>query len=86
MRLLRQFSQMLDSLPVAAQILIAVGLVAFSFVTIYGRINLNFGSKAFSKIPREEIRSNLGHIINYTVVPVIVTIGYLILLVEKYIE
>lgn len=75
---------MLDSIPVWAQILIAIGLVAYSIVAIYGRINLKFGTKAFSKIPSDQIRSNIPHIIQYTVVPMMVTIGYLAMLVAKH--
>jgi len=84
MRPLHQLSQMLDTLPVWGQVLIAIGLVAYSILAIYGRINLKFGEKAFSKIPGDQIRSNVPHIIQYTVIPVFVTIGYLTLLVAKY--
>ena len=81
---LRQLSEMLDTMPVWLQFAIAAALVAYSFVSVYGRINLQFGAKAFSKIPMDEIRENKAHIFQYTVIPLIVTIGYLALLVAKY--
>ena len=71
-------------MPVWLQVAIAIGLVAYSFVSVYGRINLQFGAKAFSKIPESEIRENKAHIIQYTVIPLLVTVGYLGLLVTKY--
>ena len=84
MRQLQQLSQLLDSMPAPVQILIAIGLIAYSFVAVYGRFNLDFGAKAFSQIPRDEIRTNTGHVIQYTIIPVIVTVGYLLLLIAKY--
>lgn len=84
MRRFRQLTQMLDSLPEWARVGIAVVLVAYSFAAIYGRINLDFGARAFSKIPREEIRSNVAHIVSYTVIPVAATIVYLALLIGQY--
>ncbi|MEM7501800.1 MAG: hypothetical protein AAF417_07135 [Pseudomonadota bacterium] len=84
MRQLRQLSEMLDSMPVWLQFAIAVGLVAYSFVSVYGRFNLQFGAKAFSKIPKNEIRKNKAHIVQYTVIPLLVTVGYLGLLITKY--
>ena len=84
MRQFRQLSEMLDSMPVWLQFAIAIGLVAYSFVSVYGRINLQFGAKAFSKIPENEIRENKAHILQYTVIPLLVTVGYLGLLVTKY--
>lgn len=84
MRQLRQLSQLLDSFPVWLQFGIAIGLVAFSLVAVYGRIDVRFGAKVFSKIPPEEIQTNKSHIYQYTVVPVLVTLGYLALLAGKY--
>ena len=84
MRQIRQLSEMLDSMPGWAQVLLAIGLVAYSFVAIYGRINTEFGAKAFSKIPEDEVRTNIGHILQYTVIPVIVTVVYLLMLWTKY--
>lgn len=62
---------------------IAVGLVLFCLVSVYGRINLEFGSKMFSRIPPSEIRMNWEHIIRYTVTPLILTLGYLYLLLTN---
>ncbi|MCG8590327.1 MAG: hypothetical protein MJE66_13645 [Proteobacteria bacterium] len=84
MRQLRQLSELVDNLPVWAQLAIAVALVAYSLVAIYGRIDLDFGAKAFSKIPRDQIRTNTAHIVQYTVVPLLVTIGYLVILVRLH--
>jgi heat shock protein HslJ len=49
-------------------------------MSIYGRINLRFGAKIFSKIHPHEIRTNQAHILSYTGIPLTVTIGYLLLL------
>lgn len=82
--MLRQLSNLLGVLPVWAQVAIALFLVSFSVVTVYGRMNVDFGAKVFSRVPKEEIRTDKGHIFEYTVVPVIVTAGYLILLFARY--
>ncbi len=84
MRQLRQLSEMLDSMPVWVQFAIAAVLILYSFVSVYGRINLQFGAKAFSRIDKSEIRENKVHIFQYTIVPLFVTIGYLALLLSKY--
>jgi hypothetical protein len=51
---------------------------------VYGRFNPGVGKKIFSKIPESEIRTNKIHILGYTVIPVIVTVGYFFLLFNKY--
>ncbi len=84
MRMLRQLSAMLDSLPVWAQFTIGGALVLYSIISIYGRIDVRFGARVFSKIPPNEIRSNQSHVFQYTGFPLAVTIGYLILLWAKY--
>ena len=84
MRLLRQLSTILDGLPLWGQILIAVGLVLYSTVSLYGRINVKFGDKLFSKVASDRIRTNTSHILRYTLIPAIVTIGYLLLLIAKH--
>ena len=84
MRVLHQLSGLMDQMPPWAQWLVGIGLVLFSAASIYGRINVRFGTKVFSKVPPEDIRSNTGHIIGYTVIPVIVTVVYCLLLWTKY--
>lgn len=84
MRTLRQLAQILDSFPVWLQFAVAVALVAYSAAAVYGRINVGFGAKVFSKIPPDEITTNTGHIVQYTIIPVIITVGYLVLLAAKY--
>ena len=83
MRILRQLEAQIDQMPQWAQILVGVFLVVYSILSIYGRINPRVGKKVFSKIPEAEIRTNKGHIIGYTVIPVIVTIGYFFLLCSR---
>jgi len=83
MRMLDNLSPLIDQMPPWAQWLVAAGLVLFSIVSIYGRINVKFGAKVFSKVPAEEIRTNIPHIIGYTVIPVIVTVVYLWLFISK---
>ena len=84
MRQLQNLAEMLDSMPVWGQYALAAFLVVYSIVSIYGRINVNFGAKVFSKIPPNEIRTNQGHILAYTGIPLALTIGYLILLWAKH--
>lgn len=84
MRMLRQLSEMLDGMPVWAQIAVAAALVLYSIASIYGRIDTRFGAKLFSKVPPHEIRTNQSHLFAYTGVPLAVTIGYLILLWARY--
>ncbi len=66
------------------QILIGLFLVVYSILSVYGRMNPSVGKKLFSKIPKSEIRTNKLHILSYTVVPIIVTLGYFVLLFNKY--
>ncbi len=77
MGLLRNLPVLVDQMPGWAQILVGIVLVSFALASIYGRINPDFGIKIFSRIPKENIRSNIGHIIQYTVMPIVVTIVYL---------
>lgn len=86
MRMLRQLSETLESIPVWGQILICLFLVGYSFVSIYGRINTKFGAKAFSRIPEDRIRKDKGHIFQYTIIPAVVTIGFLIMVFLHHIE
>lgn len=84
MRQLRQLSLVLDSMPVWGQILLAIGLALYCIVSVYGRINTKFGAKVFSKIPEDQINTDKFHIMQYTFIPLIVTVGYLVLLAAKY--
>ena len=84
MRLLRQLEGLIEGWPLWAQLLVGVALLAFSLASIYGRFNPSFGAKVFSKIPEDQIQSNWAHIIGYTIIPVIVTIGYAFILYSKH--
>lgn len=84
MRALRQLEALIDQMPLWGQIAVGAFLVIYSILSVYGRINPSLGRKVFSKIPESEIRTNKPHIMGYTVIPVLVTIGYLILLINKY--
>ncbi len=86
MRTLRQLSGMLDSMPLAAQVLLAAVLVAYSVVSVYGRLNTAFGARVFSRVPKERIRSDAAHIFKYTIVPLIVTCGYVLMVVSTQVE
>lgn len=68
-------------MPRPVQVLVAIGLVAYSLVSIYGRINPKFGARVFSRIPADRIRRDSVHIVRYTIIPVLVTVGYLGVLV-----
>jgi hypothetical protein len=70
MRQLRQFSTIVDTLPVWGQILIAVGVVVYAIISLYARINVKFRARVFSKVPSDQIRTNVRHIIRYTAAPV----------------
>ncbi|MCB1033223.1 MAG: hypothetical protein KDD47_05255 [Acidobacteria bacterium] len=82
MRFLRQLGEIVHNLPLWGQVLLGLALVAFSAASVYGRINTGFGAKVFSKIPEEEIRTNTFHIIWYTVVPVLATIYFFVLVLS----
>ncbi len=84
MRQLRQLSELLNTMPVWVQFAIAAGLIAYSCASVYGRFNLEFGAKVFSNVAKNEIRENKSHIFQYTVMPLLVTIGYLGLLAVTY--
>lgn len=86
MKIIRQLSQQLDSIPVWAQFAIAFGLIVYSCISVYARVNPTFGAKAFSRIAEDEIRHNKVHILRYTIVPLIVTVGYIGLLATKYVS
>ena len=83
MRQLRQLAELMDKIPTWGHLLISVFLVAYTAASIYGRVNTQFGAKIFSHLPESDIRSNTGHIFQYTIVPLIVTIGYFILLMNR---
>ena len=83
MRVLNQLETMIDQMPGWTQLLVAVGLVLYTAISIYGRINVRVGQKVFSRVSAEELRSNMPHIIKYTVVPAVVCIGYIALLATK---
>lgn len=80
---LRQLSELFDRMPMAVVAGVAIGLVVYSVVATYGRINLDFGAKVFSRVPRERLRSDVFHITRYTVIPVVVTLGFLALLAVR---
>ena len=84
MRILRQLEGLIDGLPPWGQVLLGMALLAYSGLSIYGRVNVSVGKKIFSKVPEDQIRTNWVHIIGYTVVPVIVTVGYSLLLYTKH--
>lgn len=83
MRQLRQLSQFIEVMPLWGIIAIAAFLVAYTASSIYGRFNTRFGVKIFSKIPASEIQSNVSHIIQYTVIPTIVTVGFFVMLLAR---
>lgn len=83
MHQLQQLDILIELSPPWSRIAMAIVLIAFSSIGIYGGINLDFGHKAFTRIPRSEIRSNWPHIFRYTISPLIMTIGYLYLLITK---
>lgn len=83
MRALRQLEGLVDQIPSMWQIVIAVALVLYSAASIYGRMNPTFGARIFSRVEPSAIRSDKGHIIAYTVIPAIVTVGYVLLLLSK---
>jgi len=76
MRLLRNLPTLVEQMPFWAQILVGALLVMMTVSSIYGRINVGFGNKIFSRASEETIRSDIGHIIQYTVIPVAATLVY----------
>jgi hypothetical protein len=80
---LRQLRMFVDTMPYWAQILFGVLLIAVSIVMVYGRINTEFGKKIFTKIPESEIRTNIIHILEYTIIPILITILYFYLMLTN---
>jgi hypothetical protein len=74
----------MDQMPLWGQVLVGALLIVFSILSTYGRINPKVGAKVFSKIPESEIRTNKAHILSYTIIPIVVTIGYLVVFLNKY--
>ncbi len=69
-----------DKVPHWGRMIIALTLLIFSLLSLYSRLDLRVGSRLFKKIPDHEIRTNWSHIIRYTIVPLILTVFYFILL------
>ncbi len=84
MRALEQLSRLYDSMPIWLRVVVGLFLVGFSFASVYGRIDTRFGRSLFSRIPESEIRSDVGHILGYTVVPVLVTLGFAALVITRW--
>jgi hypothetical protein len=57
---------------------LAAFFTSFSVISVYGRINTN----VFSRIPPDRVRKDVGHIVKYTVVPIFITICYLMLFLK----
>ena len=70
-------------MPNWLRVLLLVFFVGFSLISIFGRINLNFGEKVFSRVSRNRIRGDFGHIVAYTIIPTIVA-GYYVYLFVKW--
>ena len=83
MREIRQLIRMIDVLPGFIQILIAAFLVAFCAVSVYSRINTGFGARLFDRISKDSFNNGMPHVISYTVIPILVTLGYLLILMVK---
>ena len=79
-----QLSRVFETMPIAAQIFVGLVLVGFAGASIYSRINLDFGAKTFSGIPREQLRTNKAHIACYTGIPVLLALSFLLLLVVHH--
>ena len=73
-----------EGLPFWGQMSLLAFLALLSILSIYGRINVDFGAKCFSRISKEQIRSSKIHIFQYTVLPIIATLFYIWLLSQQY--
>jgi len=69
-----------DKLPHWGRMIVALTLLLFSLLSLYGRLDLRVGSRLFKKIPDHEIRSNWSHIVLYTILPLVLTVFYYSLL------
>jgi len=68
-----------DSMSPGLKIFLGIWFVGMSILSVYARINTKFGAKIFTKVPENELRTNMWHITEYTIIPIIVTIFYLVL-------
>lgn len=86
MKMIFNLRQMLSVMPLWVQLFLGAFLLIISMVSLYGRINLAFGARVFSRIPVAKIRKNIPHIIQYTIIPLIVTAYYFCMLIVIYTE
>ncbi len=86
MRMLRQLESLFETMPPWAQWAVGAFLLLFSIASVVGRFSPAIGAKVFSRIPPERLRKDVGHILAYTVVPLLVTVGYLVLLVGAQLQ
>ena len=76
MHTINEIDQLFELMPAWLRVALLVFFVGFSVLSIYARINLRVGEKVFSRIPRNRIRRNVGHILQYTILPTIVAAYY----------
>ncbi|MEO1283142.1 MAG: hypothetical protein AAFV69_15595 [Pseudomonadota bacterium] len=76
MQTLNEIDQLFELMPAWLRVVLLVFFIGFSVLSVYARINLNVGEKVFSRIPRSRIRRNVGHILQYTILPTIVAAYY----------
>ncbi|MAS92132.1 MAG: hypothetical protein CMO55_02955 [Verrucomicrobiales bacterium] len=76
--------EVFEVMPIYAQIFVGAIIFAFAAASVYSRINLNFGAKTFSGIPREQLRTNVGHILVYTGIPVVLAIAFFTMVAIYY--
>jgi hypothetical protein len=60
MRQLEQLRSLLDNMPMAVQVGIAVLMTVLSLASIYRRFNTSAGKVRFSRLPPEQIRPILA--------------------------
>ena len=77
MKALFNLNELKESMPIWAQIAIAAFLVSYSAWSVYCRINVEYGARTFSRVAPGKVRTDIGHMIKYTIIPVIVTVWFL---------
>ena len=82
--MIENLSQIFDGLPLWAKLSIGIFLVVYSILSVWERINLKHGAKMFSRVPPSKVRSAWGHIIQYTIIPIAVTVWYCRLLIVYF--
>lgn len=79
---MKQYRNVFENSPIWLRYGLAGFLVSYCLASIWGRIDLRFGAKIFSQVAPQHIRTDIWHIVMYTIIPVLLTTYYLSLFAD----